>query len=135
MARTDNLNNFLTDVADAIKEKANIIEPINATEFDNKINEISTGIDGIIKEYKVASGENINAGDFVKFVNEYNIPNKNDTKITATDYVGEYASAVKLSDSKVFIAHEVYNGRKFLCIWYSLYNIRDFYFKTEQILS
>lgn len=29
-------------------------------------------IQGIIQEYKVASGGNINAGDFVKFINNYN---------------------------------------------------------------
>lgn len=73
MARIDNLPNFLTDVADAIREKTGITESIPVCEFDAKINEISTGIDidGIIKEYTVAAGATVNAGDFVKYMNGY----------------------------------------------------------------
>lgn len=41
MARTDNLKNYLTDVADAIREKTNTTDKIKASEFDNKIKEIS----------------------------------------------------------------------------------------------
>lgn len=44
MARTDNLTNFLTDVASAIKSKDGSTEPILASEFDSKIASISTGI-------------------------------------------------------------------------------------------
>ncbi len=73
MARTNNLKNFLTDVGEAIREKTETTELIKATEFDTKINDINTGIniDGIIEEYQIASGGNVNAGDFVKFVNEH----------------------------------------------------------------
>ena len=38
-------------------------------------NSASDKINGIIEEYKVASGGNINAGDFVSFVKEYNARN------------------------------------------------------------
>ena len=41
MARTDNLKNYLTDVADAIREKTNTTDKIKASEFDDKIKEIS----------------------------------------------------------------------------------------------
>lgn len=41
MARTDNLKNYLTDVADAIREKTNTTDKIKASEFDTKIREIS----------------------------------------------------------------------------------------------
>lgn len=44
MARVDNFDNFLTDVASAIKEKKKTTEPINASEFDNEIRSIETGI-------------------------------------------------------------------------------------------
>ena len=40
MARTDNLNNYLTDIADAIREKKETTESINASEFDNEIRSI-----------------------------------------------------------------------------------------------
>ncbi len=43
MARTDNLNNFLTDVAAAIKDKLGVTDDILASEFDTKIESIPTG--------------------------------------------------------------------------------------------
>lgn len=43
MARTDNLNNFLTDVADAIREKKGITDKIKASDFDNEIASIEAG--------------------------------------------------------------------------------------------
>ena len=45
MARTDNLNNFLTDVADSIREKKGTTELIPASEFDTEIDSISSGVD------------------------------------------------------------------------------------------
>lgn len=49
MARTDNLTNFLTDVADAIKEKKGDDTPIPASEFDTEIANLPSG--GDISEY------------------------------------------------------------------------------------
>lgn len=43
MARTDNLTNFLTDVADSIREKKGTSEPILASNFDTEIDSITTG--------------------------------------------------------------------------------------------
>ena len=43
MARTNNLTNFLTDVAAAIKAKLGTETPIPASQFDTKIGEIETG--------------------------------------------------------------------------------------------
>ena len=43
MARTDNLNNFLTDVADSIREKKGTTGLIPASEFDTEIDSIETG--------------------------------------------------------------------------------------------
>lgn len=45
MARTDNLGNFLTDIAGAIKEKTGKSGTINAADFDTEIVDIQTGID------------------------------------------------------------------------------------------
>ena len=43
MARIDNLNNFLTDVADSIREKKGTTELIPASAFDTEIDSISGG--------------------------------------------------------------------------------------------
>lgn len=59
MARTDNLNNFLTDVADSIREKKGTTELIPASEFDTEIDSISSGVD--INEY-FTSAQDGNAG-------------------------------------------------------------------------
>lgn len=45
MARTDNLGNFLTDIASAIKEKTGKSGTISAADFDTEIVDIQTGID------------------------------------------------------------------------------------------
>ena len=43
MARTDTLNNFLTDVATAIRNKEGTTDEITANEFDTRIENLSTG--------------------------------------------------------------------------------------------
>lgn len=45
MARTNNLANFLTDVAAAIKEKTGSSETINGADFDTEISSIHVGVD------------------------------------------------------------------------------------------
>lgn len=45
MARINNLTNFVTDVANAIKTKAEITRQITPSEFDTLISEIETGVD------------------------------------------------------------------------------------------
>ncbi len=106
MARTNNLKNFLTDVGEAIREKTETTEPIKATEFDTKINDINTGIniDGIIEEYQVASGGNVNAGDFVKFVKGYRTITGTDTMINNEEKSGNSISAIALSEDRVLLA-------------------------------
>lgn len=68
-------------------------------------------IDELIKEYKVASGGNVSAGDFVKFVEKYNLGT--DTRLTSRSSTGEIISAVVLSSSKVFIAFAYNTGSGF----------------------
>lgn len=58
MARTDNLKNYLTDVADAIREKINTTDKIKASEFDDKIREIS----GASEQWEWALDNVINFG-------------------------------------------------------------------------
>ncbi len=105
MARTDTLNNYLTDISTVIKQKRNITDNIQAKDFDKEIQKIESGgleINGIIEEYKANAGENINVGDFVGFVN---FKNNTDVKLSNSEYAGRAISAVALSNNKVFIAH------------------------------
>lgn len=50
MARTDTLGNFLTDVADAIREKKGTSETIQASDFDTEIENLPSG-GGDLDEY------------------------------------------------------------------------------------
>lgn len=62
MARTDNLTNYLTDVATAIKTKKGDNTPIKASEFDTEIANLPTGSGGVdISEY-FESGRTESAG-------------------------------------------------------------------------
>ena len=45
MARINNLTNFVTDVANAIKTKSEITRKITPSEFDTLISSIETGVD------------------------------------------------------------------------------------------
>lgn len=62
MARTDTLSNFLTDVADSIREKTGKTEVIPASSFDTEIANIETGED-ITEYFKESITEGTNASD------------------------------------------------------------------------
>lgn len=65
----------------------------------------SLKINGLIEEYKVVSGGNINAGDFVSFVNE-SISNENEFEVNNNAGSSSYnISAVLLNENKVFVAY------------------------------
>lgn len=49
MAKTDNLSDFLTDVANSIRTKTGTTEQINAQDFSNKILSIQTGGENTLK--------------------------------------------------------------------------------------
>ena len=49
MAKTDNLSDFLTDVANSIRTKTGATEQINAQDFSNKILSIQTGGENTLK--------------------------------------------------------------------------------------
>ena len=68
MARTDTLGNFLTDVADAIREKKGTTDTILASNFDTEIESIEGGVD--INEYlsdRITSGSS-SLGGWVKTI-------------------------------------------------------------------
>lgn len=73
MARIDTLGHFLTDVADAIREKTGDTNPINASDFDTVISNIKGGLDiqnGRLVNYKATSGT-VPEGTFVKLNTSY----------------------------------------------------------------
>ena len=58
MAKTDNLIHYLSDVADAIREKEGTTDPINAQDFSEKIRSMSIGSDpGFLDYYYLRSGD------------------------------------------------------------------------------
>ena len=56
MARIDNLNNFLTDVAESIRTKKGTTDLISPSNFDTEIESIESG--GDISEYFISSFQN-----------------------------------------------------------------------------
>lgn len=67
-----------------------------------------SGIYGLIQDYYAYAGESISAGDFVEFINgvaSKGTETSSGIGIDTSDQAGQSISGVKLSDTKVFIAH------------------------------
>lgn len=69
----------------------------------------SAKVNGLIEEYKVISGGNINAGDFVKFVNKIDGEWTDNILLNYTKS-GQFFEAIALNDNYVFIAHYLDSG-------------------------
>lgn len=62
-------------------------------------------INGIIEEYQIVSGDNVNVGDFVSFVNE-RLSNESELELNNNAGSSSYnISAVLLNENKVFVAY------------------------------
>lgn len=58
MAKNDNLTHYLSDLANAIREKEGSTDPINAQDFSEKIRSMSIGSDpGFLDYYYVRTGD------------------------------------------------------------------------------
>ena len=70
-------------------------------------------INGIIEEYQIASGGNVNAGDFVSFVDEYGFIQRTEKSVTFTEDTQSIQQllAIELSDNKIFIFSKYSNSR------------------------
>ena len=74
MARTTTLGKFLTDVADAIREKKGTTDTILASNFDTEIASIESGVD--INEYlsdTITNGSN-SLGGWAKIIKKMRSP-------------------------------------------------------------
>lgn len=117
MARTDNLKNYLTDVADAIREKINTTDKIKASEFDDKIREIS----GASEQWEWALDNVINFGSanptffrgntYLKVLPNY----LEDKCLEITDWRNAFDSCTNLTEANINTS----NGTNFSHIFYN----------------
>lgn len=114
-------NVYPANQIELLNENNNLIPFIDTSNANAKSNNIAYGevgyannqrvvgnsrdavdVQGIIKEYEVKAGQNINAGDFVEFFNEY---------LSRQNSCRDAPSAILLEDNKVFIAHSYSTSR------------------------
>ena len=117
MARTDNLKNYLTDVADAIREKTNTTDKIKASEFDTKIR----GISGASEQWEWALDNVINFGSanptffrgntYLKVLPNY----FNDKCLEITNWSNAFSNCFNLTEANINTS----NGTNFNSIFYN----------------
>lgn len=117
MARTDNLKNYLTDVADAIREKTKTTDKIKASEFDTKIREIS----GASEQWEWALNNVINFGSanptyfrgntYLKVMPNY----LEDKCLEITNWSGAFSECTNLTEANINTS----NGTNFSSIFYN----------------
>lgn len=71
MARTDNLTNYLTDIANAIRTKGGTVETINASQFDTAIANLPSG-SSIEMETGSITPDTTQANVFISFAQSHN---------------------------------------------------------------
>ena len=117
MARTDNLKNYLADVADAIREKTNTTDKIKASEFDTKIR----GISGASEQWEWALDNVINFGSanptffrgntYLKVLPNY----LNDKCLEITNWSNVFSECTNLTEANINTS----NGTNFSHIFYN----------------
>ena len=105
MARTDTLGHFLTDVADAIREKKGTSETITASDFDTEIENLPSG--GISIPQTIAEANDLLDSIYSNLNNYYlNLPN-NYTADTQ-DVVNLYTPSI---DNQCYVIRYKSNGK------------------------
>lgn len=105
MAKTDNLGDFLTDIANSIRTKTGTADPINAQDFSTKILQIPSGGENTLKKLLDAT-KNANylfyeyQGTSVDGLIQYN-DTENVEEISRTFYSSKVVKVPELNTSKV----------------------------------
>lgn len=114
MARIDTLPHFLTDVADAIREKTGSSETIQASDFDTEIANIPSGSATItsVSELKTGLMDAVhNFDDYItSFVNSY-----------PSEYTNEMTLYSPSADTPYYLIRKRYNA--YQLIWFPLCTI------------
>lgn len=107
MARTDNLNNFLTDVATAIKTKKGDTTPIPASNFDTEITNLPSGGGGGSSKYapRYVSFQGYTGTDL-----DEEIANLDTSNITNIKNMFRDCTNLKSLDVSNFNIYNVYKG-------------------------
>lgn len=81
MAKNDNLKDFLTDVADAIREKKGTTDAINPQDFSAEIASIETGGGSTMEYWKKGDGTHAISGVMTMYCPIVKVTVDDDTKI------------------------------------------------------
>ena len=107
------VKNNISAAYDAAEEMgATIPEIKNSENLINTVDSIPTGmeINGIIRQYEIDAGENINIGDFVTYVN-YHLGNNTQIAANASAWPAfKHANVLGLSNNKVLIVYNYTTG-------------------------
>ena len=107
MARTDNLTNFLTDVAEAIREKKGTSNQIQASSFDTEIEGIeSTNINDYIDDTPLTNASG-SAALITRIIKK--IPPLNLSNLTNARYLFFYCSVLKEVEGELDIGFSTNN--------------------------
>lgn len=108
MARTDNLTNFLTDVATAIKNKKGTTDPIPASNFDIEIESISSG-EAVVVPY---APQQISFANFNGESLDYEVANLDTKNLTSMLQLFYYCQNVLQLDVAHFNTSQVTNMKE-----------------------
>lgn len=118
MARVDNLNHFLTDVADAIRTKTGSLSPISAEDFDTEIENIPTG-GGEPTDYFNGNFKDSSKNAQAYFKEEYL---KSTAELVPIDCTGKTSLYYMLSDCQWVKIPKVINTSSVTDMGYLFYN-------------
>lgn len=98
MARTDTLPHFLTDVADAIREKGGTSEPIQASDFDTEIENLPSGGGADLSDYFEPTIDSDGFKKMIKTIPSSTIVSGTNLNNALSSYYGETIPLLDTSD-------------------------------------
>ena len=104
MSKTDNLHDFLVDIADAVREKKGTTEPINAQDLSEEIRGIESGGGGFNATVEIKDPLTCSPKSFTKVVVKEGIEKIAGFSDNSYLYEFEMPDSVKILDGNVFQA-------------------------------